>query len=262
MPSPVPKWLRSDAEHASITRRLRDHVSDLRVAVSGQAGLPKHPAKYASGLPTTLLRLACTVDVGDPFAGTGRLADETRQALALNEIDPKWRTVLERLRDRGCEVSFGDARRIPWKRDTLIFSPPYYPRTDRCREAAHDDAKRGKAVGYRSGYGSNGLTGFIGDPAGTNGIRTYRNAMREVYSALLTNGRRMIVVVKNQTRLGTEMRLDLDTILTAQEAGWRCVARHGWEPKPSLWMRYNLQRGTGVAIEDVLVFERGDLSGR
>jgi hypothetical protein len=203
------------------------------------------------------MELAGTDNVGDPFAGTGRLAEETGKAVALNEIDPKWFPLLERLRDAlGCEVSFGDARNIPWKRDTLIFSPPYYPRTDRRKLAAHDDAKRGKAVGYRSGYGGGDLEGFIGDPAGVDGITTYRDAMRDVFTALKKNGRRMFVIVKNTTRLGVELRLDIDMILTAQEAGWTCTGRHGWEPKPSLWNRYNLKRGTGVSIEDVLVLER------
>jgi hypothetical protein len=217
-----------------------------------------HPAKYAPGLPTALVRLAGTESVGDPLAGTGRLAEETRIAsIALNEIDPRWRPDLERLRDEiGCEVSFGDAAVIPWKRECLIFSPPYYPRTDRCRLAAHNDDKRGRVVGYRSGYGGKGIPGFIGDPCGVDGILRYREAMRSVYRGLAVQAPRMIVVVKNQTRLGVEMRLDLDTILTASEAGWRCVRRTGWTPRPSLWMRYNLARGTGVEIEDVLVFER------
>jgi len=234
---------------------LRDHVSDLTVVPVRPEASP-HPAKYAPGLATALLSLAGTVDVGDPFAGTGRLAEETRQPVALNEIDSKWFPILTGLKGTlGCEVSFGDARSVPWTRDTLIFSPPYYPRTDRRRMASHDDSKRGKVVGYRSGYGGAAIDGFIGDPAGADGIITYRNAMREVFSALRRNGRRMLVVVKNQTRAGVELRLDLDTILTAQEAGWTCTARHGWEPKPSLWARYNLRRGTGVAVEDVLVFE-------
>lgn len=66
----------------------------------------------------------------------------------------------------------------------------------------------------------------------------------------------MIVVTKNWTRLGVEMRLDLDTILTAQSVGWACRARHGWAPPQSLWNRYNERRGGGVQVEDVLLFER------
>lgn len=65
----------------------------------------------------------------------------------------------------------------------------------------------------------------------------------------------MVVVTKNWTRLGVEMRLDLDTILMARDAGWRCTGRHGIVPRPSLWAKYNAQRGGGVAIEDVLMFE-------
>lgn len=65
----------------------------------------------------------------------------------------------------------------------------------------------------------------------------------------------MIVVTKNWTRLGVELRLDHDTILMCQEAGFRLVERHGWVPPPSLWSRYNASRGGGVQIEDVLMFE-------
>jgi hypothetical protein len=258
MVSPVPKWLRTSEEENSVHSKWREHRSDLVVSPAQGLTASRHPAKYASGLSTALLSLAGTLDVGDPFAGTGRLAEEVRQPFALNEIDPQWFPALEHLRTSlGCEISFEDARAIPWKRDTLIFSPPYYPRTDRRKLAAHDDAKRGRVVGYRTGYGGNGVRGFIGDPGGVEGIVGYRTAMREVFSALKNNGRRMFVVVKNQTRLGVELRLDLDTILTAQEAGWSCTGRHGWEPPPSMWNRYNLQRGTGVAVEDVLIFERG-----
>jgi hypothetical protein len=81
--------------------------------------------------------------------------------------------------------------------------------------------------------------------------------MREVYLALRGHGKRMIVVVKNTMRLGVELRLDIDTILTAQEAGWACVERHGWEPTPSLWARFNGAKG--VLVEDVLVFDRSSV---
>lgn len=261
MGSPVPKGLRTREEALTIPSRLRDHVEDLSVTpltVSSSSTLNAgHPAKYANGLSTTLIALAGISDVGDPFAGTGKLAEETQcGAIALNEIDPKWFPALTALRaSLGCEISFGDARNVPWVRDTLIFSPPYYPRTDRRKLAGHDDAKRGPVVGYRSGYGCD-VAGFIGDPGGSLAIISYRTAMRDVFRALRRNGRRMIIVTKNQTRLGVELRLDLDTILTAREAGWICTGRHGWRPRPSLWARYNQQKGTGVEIEDVLVFER------
>jgi hypothetical protein len=258
MSSPVPKHLREFREvKSAIPSRLLDHVDDL-VVDSKRKSLSSshHPAKYSPGLPTALVALAGTSSIGDPFAGTGRIAEETEIPAALNELDKKWSEFLFSLASRfGCEVSIGDARKVPWRREVLIFSPPYYPRTDRRRLAAHDDERRGPVVGYRSGYGGSEIEGFIGDPSGCDGILHYRDSMREVYRALLSVGRRMIVVVKNQTRLGVELRLDHDTILTAQEAGWRCVERHGWSPPPSLWARYNLSRSTGVKIEDVLVFD-------
>jgi hypothetical protein len=64
------------------------------------------------------------------------------------------------------------------------------------------------------------------------------------------------VVTKNWTRLGVELRLDLDTILMAKSVGWKCTGRHGWEPAPSLWSRFNRDRGGGVLVEDVLMFSR------
>lgn len=259
MTSPVPKHLRTFRELLDIPLALRDHISDLKVvepevSVSSET---RHPAKYAPGLPTALIDYAGSINVGDPMAGTGRLAEETGLPVLLNEPDPRWWPNLERLRRKlGCRVTHGDARRLRrgWDVHTAIFSPPYYPRTDRRVAAAHNP-RRGPVVGYRTGYGAEGVPGFIGDPCGSDGILLYRNAMREVYGELVRHARRLIVVVKNQTRLGVELRLDLDTILTAQEAGWRCCARTGWEPRPSLWARYNLRRGTGVTIEDVLVFE-------
>jgi hypothetical protein len=51
------------------------------------------------------------------------------------------------------------------------------------------------------------------------------------------------------------MRLDLDTALMAQSVGWTFIERHGWQPPPSLWARFNATRGGGVAIEDILIFD-------
>jgi hypothetical protein len=202
------------------------------------------------------VELAGSNSIGDPFAGTGRLAEETELPIALNDIDRRWEETLMSLTKFGCEVTIGPAAQIPWKREVLIFSPPYYPRTDRRKLAGHNDLKRGKVVGFRSGYGGAEITDFIGDPAGINGILTYRNAMRDVFSSFIAKSNALIIVVKNQTRLGVELRLDLDTILTAHEAGWRCIERHGWKPVPSLWARYNLTRGTGIDIEDILIFNK------
>jgi len=193
------------------------------------------------------------------MAGTGRLAEETRLPLALNEISPRWKPNLQHLRDTlDCTVSFENAQDgVPWERETLIFSPPYYPKADRCRPAGHNDEKRGAVVGFRDSYGDGHLPGFIGDPAGKNAILLYRNAMRKIFFPLgRGRTRRMLLVTKNWTRLGTEMRLDLDLFLTAQEAGWRPEARTGWVPPASLWARYNERRGGMITVEDVLVLTR------
>lgn len=259
MSSPVPRHLRTENEILSIPARLRDHRDDLRVEGVAVLRPAKHPAKYAPGLPTALLRLAGVSDVGDPMAGTGRLAEETGLPIKLNDLDPKYRPNLERCAvEYGCDVSFLDARCLEWSCDTMIFSPPYYPRTDRRRPAAHNDIKRGGVVGFRTSYNPDDsiVNQFIGEPAGVNGILTYRNQMRSVYAHLITKAKRMIVVVKNWTRLGVELRLDADTILTAGEAGWVVVGRTGFRPQPSLWSRFNASRGGGVQIEDVLIFER------
>ena len=45
-----------------------------------------------------------------------------------------------------------------------------------------------------------------------------------------------------------------DTALMAQSVGWAFEERHGWQPSPSLWSRFNATRGGGVAVEDILVF--------
>lgn len=255
MPSPVPKHLRTPDEERGVPSSLREHVTGLVVSSATVTVEPcPHPAKYAPGLPTALVALAGTNDLADPMAGSGRLASETGLAIRLNEPDERWLPWLRRC--SGARLAHCDARKLPkwFVADTMIFSPPYYPRTDRCRVAAHDDVKRGPVVGYRSGY-SYTKDGMIGDPNGADGILEYRSQMRAVYAALRVRARRMILIVKNQTRLGVELRLDLDTILTATEVGWRCTRRTGWEPPPSLWARYNLARGTGVAVEDVLLFE-------
>lgn len=137
-----------------------------------------------------------------------------------------------------------------------VFSPPYYPKADRRRAAAHDDAKRGKVVGFRDDYGY-AHPDAIGNPGGVDAIATYRHQMTDVYAHMTRVCERMVVVTKNWTRLGVELRLDVDTILMAKCAGWRIVARHGWRPAPSLWMRFNAQRDSiKTDVEDILIFER------
>lgn len=264
MVSPVPKHLRSSDEYERIAPAFRGHVSDLIVNGASGVKVPgsgRHRAKFAPGLSTALLALAGTESVGDPMCGTGMLAWETGVAAALNDIDPSMGQFLEPLRERGCEVSYGPAHMIPWSREACIFSPPYYPRTDRCIPNAHDDAKRGPVVGFRDCYHASAPE-FIGNPGGTNAILRYREQMTEVYAHMADRCARMIVVTKNWMRLGVELRLDLDTILMAEAAGWRCLSKHGFAPAPSLWARFNAERGARqgrngmVLIEDVMIFGR------
>lgn len=264
MVSPVPKHLRSEEEYEGICASFRGHVCDLAVDPANGVRVPgsgRHRAKFAPGLSGELLRLAGTESVGDPMCGTGTLAWETGIAAALNDIDPSMGQFLEPLRNRGCEVSYGPADRVQWSREVCIFSPPYYPRTDRRVPNAHDDAKRGPVVGFRDCYHMTAPE-FIGNPGGVNAILEYRRQMTAVYAHLANVCARMIVVTKNWMRLGVELRLDLDTILMAQAAGWRCIGKHGFSPAPSLWARFNAERGdrqgkTGmVLIEDVMIFDR------
>lgn len=258
MVSPVPKHLRTDNEHAAIPARLRDHVVDLSVDRTNGVDVPgsgRHRAKFAPGLATELVRLAGTADIGDPMCGTGMLAWETGNPAALNDIDPGMKGFLKPLAKWGCETGHVPATEITWQRECCIFSPPYYPRTDRRKPNAHNDAKRGPVVGFRDSYGFD-HPDFVGNPGGVEAIKTYRDQMTRVYAHLTKVCGRMIVVTKNWTRLGVELRLDLDTILMAQSVGWTCTERHGWEPPPSLWSRFNTQRGGGVLVEDVLIFVR------
>ncbi len=247
MPSPVPKHLRTDDEIGAIPRVLQTHVIDVHPNPKNGVKIPldtrRHRAKYAPGLATELLAIAGTESIG-----------ETGLPVALNDIDRGLSVFLDPLTERGCEVSFGDAREIPWKCEVCVFSPPYYPKTDRKRACAHDDEKRGPVVGFRDSYDCDDPR-FIGNPGGVNAILDYRHDMTEVYRSLTDRCRRMVVVTKNWTRLGVELRLDLDTILMAESVGWKCVSRHGLAPPPSLWARYNAQRGGGVLIEDILVFD-------
>jgi hypothetical protein len=254
--SPVPRHLRTADEHALVAPHLVGHVVDLRVDRSKGVKTPgsgSHRAKFAPGLVSALVELAGTESLGDPMAGTGTLARETGKPVALNDIDAGMQKFLEPLREQGCEVSYGPASKIKWRREVCIFSPPYYPKADRCRPCAHDDAKRGPVVGFRDSYSSDHPE-FIGNPSGVNAIAIYRRQMTEVYDHLRSVCDRMIVVTKNWTRLGVEMRLDLDTILMAESVGWKCYERHGFEPPQSLWNRFNEQRGGGVTVEDVLLF--------
>lgn len=264
MVSPVPKHLRADAEASCIPRQLRDHVCDLIVHPSNGVRVPgagQHRAKFAPGLATELLKLAGTTSVGDPMCGVGTLCwDSGAAPMCLNDIDPKMVEFLAPLEARGSAISYLPADEIVWSREVCIFSPPYYPRTDRRIPNAHNDARRGPVVGFRDSYSADHPK-LIGNPGGVDAILRYREQMRLVYAHLRRRCARMIVVTKNWMRLGTELRLDLDTILTAQEAGWSCVERHGWEPSPSLWARFNEARGVdqgrsgAVTVEDVLIFE-------
>lgn len=260
MTSPVPKHLRTDDEIALIDPELREHVIDLvvdPVRVDLPAG-PAHRAKFAPGLATRLVQIAGTESVGDPMAGSGMLAWETGLPhVGLNDLDRGLAPYLDPLAALGHEVTYGPASRVPWQREAIITSPPYYPRTDRRKPNAHDDAKRGPVVGFRDSYNGD-HPAFIGNPGGVNAILTYREQMTDVYAHLSFVADRMVVVTKNWWRLGVELRLDLDTILMAEDVGWRCVERHGWEPPPSLWARYNSKRGGFPQIEDVLVFDRAE----
>jgi hypothetical protein len=260
MPSPVPRYLRTPEEERLIPSHLRGHVVDFDPDPKNGVKVPgagRHRAKFAPGLSTELVRIANgSDDLGDPMAGTGMLAWETGAAMFLNDIDRGLSDFLDPLAAKNCFVTYQPAHEIDWKCDVAIFSPPYYPKADRRKPAGHNDEKRGPVVGFRDSYPGNHHPDFIGNPAGVEAIRLYREAMRRVYDHLTSVCSAMIVVTKNWTRLGTEMRLDLDTILMAMEAGWECVERHGWIPNPSLWSRYNASRGGGVQIEDVLVFEK------
>jgi hypothetical protein len=264
MISPVPKHLRSESEYDSIPAALRDHACDLAVDPRRGVRVPgagRHRAKFAPGLATALLALAGTESVGDPMCGVGMLVWETGAKAALNDIDHRnMRQFLEPLRSRGCLVGYCPAHRIQWSREVCIFSPPYYPRTDRRIPNAHDDAKRGPVVGFRDCYATS-YPDFIGNPGGHEAILRYREQMTEVYAHMRAVCGRMIVVTKNWMRLGVELRLDLDTILMAADAGWRCAGRHGFAPPPSLWARFNADRGARqgrsgmVPIEDILIFQ-------
>ena len=260
MVSPVPKHLRTQLEVDSIPNHLIDHVNDLEINPANGVsvkGAKRHPAKYAAGLVAELIKLSGSESLGDPMCGTGTLAYESGLSCALNDIDTNMSEFLEPLIDKqDCEVSFGPADTIPWSREICIFSPPYYPRTDRRKPNAKNEAVRGAPVGFSDSYPCVSES-FIGNPSGSNGILLYREGMLRVYEHLRKNVcSKMIVVTKNWTRLGVELRLDLDTILMCRETGWRCESRHGFTPKPSLWSRYNAARGGGVQIEDIMVFSR------
>jgi hypothetical protein len=260
MVSPVPKHLRTEAECERISPSFVDHVVDVVIDdAAPRKGAGAHRAKYAPGLASKLVEIGGSTDVGDPMCGTGTLAHETGLTAALNDIDPGMMRFLEPLAAT-CEITIGPAHSIPWSREVCIFSPPYYPRTDRRRPNAHDDEKRGAFVGFRDSYACD-KPEFIGNPGGANAILTYRTQMTEVYRHLASRCSRMVTVTKNWTRLGTELRLDLDTILMAQEVGWTLTGRHGWTPRPSLWSRYNANRGGGVQVEDILVFTRAPTAG-
>jgi hypothetical protein len=256
--SPVPKHLRVPNEYEAIPEALQRHVVDLHVNPSNAIEIPgsaNHRAKFAPGLATALADLAATSNIGDPMCGVGTLAWETGRHMFLNDIDHAMIKFTAPLSRWGCVVSAVPATKISWACSTCIFSPPYYPKADRMKPAAHNDAKRGPVVGFRDSYACD-HPDFIGNPGGVDAILKYRQQMTAVYDHLKSVCNRMIVVTKNWTRLGVEMRLDLDTILMAQSVGWILTDRHGWEPPPSLWSRFNKQRGGGISVEDVLVFKR------
>lgn len=264
MVSPVPRHLRTDHEHQKIASKFRVHVADLAVDPKNGIKVPgsgKHRAKFAPGLATELVRLAGSKSLGDPMAGTGMLCWETGVPCALNDINGGLSQFLDPLVRFGSTVTYVPAHEVPWSREVCIFSPPYYPRTDRRRPNAHDDQKRGPVVGFRDAYDCD-HPDFIGNPGGVDAILKYREQMTRVYAHMLSVCGTMIVVVKNWMRLGVELRLDLDTILMAEDAGWQIVGRHGWQPPPSLWARFNAERGSQqgrngmMLIEDVLVFRR------
>lgn len=92
----------------------------------GAIPVPKHPARYSLALLPVLQRMAQPYDkVLDVFAGTGVRLLSVRPDAFLNEIEPKWAAISQRMTNR----SFvGDALSLRWAAgffDAVITSPCY-----------------------------------------------------------------------------------------------------------------------------------------
>lgn len=117
---------------------------------------PKHPAPYSWEILPVLERLARPYEkVLDVFAGTGERLLKIRPDAYLNEIEPKWAAISQRLTKR----SFvGDAQCLRWadgEFDAVITSPAYGNRM-----ADHHNAKDGsRRVTYRH---------YLGEPLQAN----------------------------------------------------------------------------------------------
>jgi hypothetical protein len=210
-----------------IPSRLTDHRVDLTVTpVEDNSPVP-WGTHFASGLPSVLVDRFGDGLIGDPFAGSGRLAWETERPMWLNDNNRRNRKHLDPTVEFGCVVSYDNAASLSWCVDTLISQPPLQPDVYTWSTAEH-------AV-----------------------ITSYRDSMAATYRSVSRCAPRMVLVVRNWWRLGHEVRFDLETIALAELSHWRCVDRHGWQlPATRPLSRRAGNRNTSPLVEDVLVFEQ------
>ena len=154
---------------------------------------------------------------------------------------------------------------MPYKADSIITSPPYGHESYKTKEqqAGHDSQCGEDKFGYAENY-SDDLNN-----CGNYSGQTYLDAMLVIYQqcfAVLKNEGSMILVTKNFTRAGKEVRLDTDTIKLCEMAGFEYVTRHYRKIKnPSFWIQNAIIKWKKKypdipppypMFEDVLVFKK------
>ena len=151
------------------------------------------------------------------------------------------------------------------KVENIITSPPYENQIHPTRE----DAEKVKAI-RPADYGehSQAVSGALYKPSKENigNLKTtsYLDAMLQVYRscwAVLKDGGLLILVTKNFIRNRKVIRLDSDTILLCEKAGFHLVERHRRIlPAQSFWRILYHRKYPSVDIidcEDILVFSKG-----
>jgi DNA modification methylase len=147
--------------------------------------------------------------------------------------------------------------------DSIITSPPF-------EDNLADFSKFTPPHDSRSNLDKHDHT-YSDDPANCGNLQgsTYLSEMLKIYQQcylVLKNEGNMILVTKNFTRSGKEVRLDLDTIKLCEQAGFELVARHYRKIKnPSFWIQNAIikwnKKHPGVPapyplFEDILVFRK------
>ncbi len=238
-----------------------------------------HPAKMDAQLLTWIVSkyTASGETILDPMAGSGTmmLACTLGRNVVLVELEEKFCKMMadnwEQVKMRpqlgsqmgNCQIIQGDARQFEGLVDKIVTSPPYEgtEARDRSKDNSHRDAVErthaGGSVKIMQGY--QGTAENIGNLKSDSYLEAMLQVYQQCFSVLRPQGL-MILVTKNFIRNKQVIRLDTDTKLLCQKAGFTYLERYERNlPSQSFWRTIYHQKYPEVEqilSEDVLVFKK------